>query len=144
MYAETKRCKKCGGSDFGSQNQCKPCRAIWQRAWYAKNTAKAYASSAAWRKANPRAAVTHRRRHELRRYGLTQEKYQDLLDAQGGLCAICESDEPGPPGKYFHIDHSHATGKIRGLLCCSCNFMLGLAKNSITTLHRAADYLEIY
>lgn len=77
-------------------------------------------------------------RHRLKRYGLTLESTQRLLDLQLGLCKICSKDI----SKKFHIDHSHATGKVRGLLCNNCNMGLGLFKDDILSLEKAIMYLQ--
>lgn len=62
------------------------------------------------------------RKHWLRKaYGLTPEQYDDMLRAQGGVCAICKKP---PKGNRLHVDHCHETGRIRGLLCVSCNSKL--------------------
>lgn len=88
------------------------------------------------------------RHYGLRRYyGMTGEQYGEMLAAQKGLCAICQKPETamfnGVP-KVLHVDHCHAGGGIRALLCGSCNGMLGLAKDSPATLRAAADYLEAH
>lgn len=81
----------------------------------------------------------------MRYYGLTSEDYVAMLEAQKGLCAICEKPETaivnGEP-KQLHVDHCHETNRIRALLCGACNGMLGLAKDSPDTLRKAADYIE--
>lgn len=50
--------------------------------------------------------------------GVTLEQYARLLAAQGGHCALCPN---GPKTRRLHVDHEHATGKVRGLLCHRCN-----------------------
>jgi len=77
---------------------------------------------------------------ELRRtYGLTLEDYRALRASQGGVCAICG----GPPTKGdFCVDHCHATGAVRGLLCGLCNHGLGQFRDTPEHLERAADYLR--
>jgi len=78
----------------------------------------------------------------LRRYyGLTIENYNKMFTAQDGICAIC--GQP-PNGKNLFVDHDHSTDKIRGLLCRSCNMMLGGAKDSIITLTKAIEYLNVH
>ena len=72
----------------------------------------------------------------LRSFGLTQDSYEALLVAQSGLCAICHSNMP------LSVDHDHLTGAVRGLLCATCNFMIGHGKDSPSLLRSAADYLE--
>lgn len=59
----------------------------------------------------------------LRRYGLTPEDHQRLLEAQGGACAICTTAKG--ISKALAVDHDHATLDIRGLLCTRCNVRLG-------------------
>lgn len=85
-----------------------------------------------------------RRRHIATEFGINERTYQELFTAQGGVCAICGK----PETKMFRgsvsslsIDHDHDTGKIRGLLCSSCNLGLGYFKDSIESLSNAIDYL---
>lgn len=67
------------------------------------------------------------------------EDFRKMEADQGGCCKICG----GPPnGKgLFHIDHDHQTGKIRGLLCATCNVGLGSFKDDKELLHKAITYL---
>jgi hypothetical protein len=76
----------------------------------------------------------------LTRFGITPEEYDARLAAQGGHCAICPSTTP-VKGKFFHVDHDHETGKVRGLLCMNCNTGLGHFKDSTGLLRAAAEYL---
>ena len=83
-------------------------------------------------------------RHRRSRFNLTIEGYQALLDAQGGVCAICGQPETRIRQghvRQLSIDHDHETGKIRGLLCSSCNVALGNFKDSLESLSNAIDYL---
>ncbi len=60
----------------------------------------------------------------MRRYGITLTQYGQLLEFQGGRCAICER----PPGQlHLSVDHDHETGAVRGLLCQRCNALLEVA-----------------
>ena len=76
-----------------------------------------------------------------RKYGITLEDYDRLLENQEGCCSICGTDEPGGGKGRFHVDHNHITGKVRGLLCNSCNTGLGRFKDSPEVLLKAAAYL---
>lgn len=76
----------------------------------------------------------------IRRYGITLATYLAMHEEQGGLCKICES--PPSDGKDLGVDHCHATGKVRGLLCGRCNLAIGLLDDSITRLKSAQEYLR--
>ena len=77
-----------------------------------------------------------------RLYGLTAEQFLQLLVSQEGLCAICEEPLDTDEYKGIHVDHDHATGEVRGLLCRSCNTGLGLLKDSGVALQRALAYVQ--
>ena len=88
------------------------------------------------------------RKHNLRaKYNLTIERYEELLNKQGGACAICGSDKAGTHGgkrgTKFGIDHDHTTGQVRGLLCGWCNTGLGGFRDNKALLMKAVEYLEI-
>lgn len=82
----------------------------------------------------------------LRRYGMTFADYDRLLAAQGGKCAICGGADPrhrkNSHVKRFCVDHDHATGKVRGLLCGPCNVGIGAMADDPARIRAAADYLE--
>lgn len=103
------------------------------KAWRKRNPKRLRAQESRYRKKHPEAA---RRKYIQWRYGITERQYQDLFNAQNGKCAICRC-----PYAVLCIDHDHATGKVRGLLCKSCNFLLGMAKDLPSLLRRAAEYL---
>lgn len=76
-----------------------------------------------------------------RKYGIDLQEYERMLSDQGGKCAICDAP---PNGDSLSVDHCHSSGAVRGLLCVSCNQMLGYAKDKPTTLERAIAYLARY
>jgi hypothetical protein len=79
----------------------------------------------------------------MSRYGITVEDYNKLLADQGWCCAICKiswlDDESV---KHWPVDHSHITGKVRGIICDLCNRGLGYFKEDAEILRSAATYLE--
>ena len=82
-----------------------------------------------------------------RKYGLSDAEYHDILAAQGGGCGICGRQQPGlapVTGKprRLVVDHDHATGVVRGLLCTPCNSGIGMLGDQPQRLRVAADYLE--
>jgi hypothetical protein len=78
----------------------------------------------------------------IMRYGLTVQQYQDMVTAQADRCALCGGPWRGWNGQAPHIDHCHKTGRVRGLLCASCNSAIGRFGDDPILLRRAADYLE--
>jgi recombination endonuclease VII len=82
----------------------------------------------------------HEQRRRLRKYGLTQDEYDQLLRDQGGRCPGCRTTDPGVKG--WCIDHCHKSGRVRGLLCGRCNTMLGLANEDPAILRSLADLAE--
>ena len=76
--------------------------------------------------------------HLSRRYGITSEEAALMLAAQSGVCAICRA----APAK--HVDHDHATGAVRDLLCFNCNGGLGQFKDDPALLRAAARYVEAH
>lgn len=75
-------------------------------------------------------------------YGASYGTYDRLLGEQNGGCAICGRPEYQTPTSTLFLDHDHVTGELRGLLCTTCNFMVGYGKESPLLLRKAADYLE--
>jgi hypothetical protein len=139
---ETLLCSKCGEhkspEEFykrsdrprGRQSKCKSC---------VGNSSKQVRE---WRAKNPEANAALRQRERVKLYDLSQEDYDALLEEQGNRCAICRDDTPGGKGRW-HIDHSHASGKVRGLLCSRCNLGLGYFRDATENLKRAIEYLEV-
>jgi hypothetical protein len=84
-----------------------------------------------------------------RRYGVTKQEYESLLIKQEHRCAICGKEENNiyrGDKKLINlsVDHDHNTGKVRGLLCRTCNIAVGNAKENPDILRAAANYLESY
>jgi len=85
---------------------------------------------------------TKRRTYALiREYGITDEDYDNLLEFQEGVCAIC--GKSCATGRKLSVDHDHSTGKIRGLLCNYCNHkLLGPIRDNLSLLKKMVDYME--
>lgn len=88
------------------------------------------------------------RRSQLKRkYGLTIKQYNNLLNKQNGVCAICGKPETTiikGTTSNLSVDHNHITGEIRGLLCIKCNVALGsfmVDKEGINLLLSATQYV---
>ena len=96
------------------------------------------------RRGKPITAATNRR-NQMRRYGVTPERHDQMLAQQQGLCAIC-GNPPDPNGvraaSRLHIDHDHVTDKVRALLCNNCNNGIGRFRDDPALLRAAAEYIE--
>lgn len=78
--------------------------------------------------------------HLKYRYGITQDEFNKIIELQDGLCAICQKSPTG--AKPWHVDHDHSTGRVRGILCHSCNTALGNFKDDPEILRKALEYLQ--
>jgi hypothetical protein len=111
------------------RTQCKVCDYIKQKKYVLKNKEKIASRTLAYR------------REKFRFF--PQELYDERLNDQGGVCAICSTDNPGGRGQ-FHADHDHQTNQPRGVLCHNCNVALGNFKDNPELLQKAIKYLNKY
>jgi hypothetical protein len=117
----------------------KPEREEYRQAYYRANRPALRAKSLAYRKSHP----TARRDHELKTmYGWTRADYDRLLTEQRSVCAICGGKDWGGKWNKPQIDHDHATGKPRGILCANCNTTLGLINDDRRIAQAMLDYLK--
>jgi len=79
----------------------------------------------------------------LKRYGINEAYFDNLMKIQDNACAICR--RPFPLAKearpVINVDHDHLTGQVRGLLCTRCNHGIGLLGDSVKMLKDAIAYL---
>lgn len=128
-------------SRAGFSSHCKECSKRNALKAYYQDPQISIARSVAWKRNNPAPTATANRRAQLRyRYGITQDDYDAMVKAQGGVCLICL--KPPPEGQLLNTDHDHKTGEVRGLLCGRHNRGLGLFQDSPSKLIRAAAYLQ--
>lgn len=120
--------------------------AAYSRMWRARNPsnrnkyarqyhARRMATDPAYREMKRVSARWSRRK---RKYGLTREEYTKRLTEQAGQCSICGEQV----GEALRVDHDHATGGVRGLLCERCNAGLGQFRDNVEFLRSAIRYLE--
>lgn len=86
-------------------------------------------------------------KYKIKKYGLSLNDYDLMVKNQSGLCAICLKPEHQKHRRIgeitrLSVDHNHTTGKVRSLLCRTCNLMLGNSGDSSCVLRKAADYLD--
>ena len=82
--------------------------------------------------------MKHRAKNLKYRYKINVEDFELMLKKQNNKCAICQLETTD----VLRVDHDHETGQIRGLLCHSCNLILGHAKDNLQILKRAHTYLK--
>lgn len=83
--------------------------------------------------------IQYERKYYLKkRYGLSLDDYNEMFEAQGGVCAICGGTQEG----MLYVDHCHTSSRVRGLLCHLCNVGLGAFKDSEESLTNALTYLR--
>jgi len=157
------RCSKCKTkkdlSEFyknrtqskGYSSRCKECSKADQRNLYKDNPERRKTRAKAWklryaedlkvkRRANRKAIYMS---ESARKYSTTVEAIKELLEITN--CQICDAEIIfGHQKSHYrpNIDHCHKTQKIRGVLCGHCNNLLGRAKDSVSILEQAAEYLR--
>lgn len=118
----------------------KEARAARRKARRAANLGAVRVKEQAWRDAHRELrrewSRQAQRRSTVKRFGID---YERVAAAQGGGCAVCSSKPH--PRKRLAIDHDHATGAFRGLLCDGCNRALGFVRDDISRLERLIVYL---
>jgi hypothetical protein len=148
-------CKVCNlvkeKSNFQPQGyQCRECRTEKQRAYWnalspevKKIRQKNGEYQKRWVALNPEKAKEHSRRtHIMRKFGLTVEQYDTMLAEQNNGCAIC--GQSCATGMNLAVDHDHATGKVRALLCKNCNTAIGLLGEDTDRMAKAIEYIQFH
>ncbi len=142
-------CSKCGANDRTPGGCCRICT----RYAYEKKKANTKpelhkedqnlrAKKSYWN-LSEEARKVRSRKTLCRRYGMTPEVYDAMLERQGGGCKICGTKTPSK-GKSFHVDHCHRTGRVRGILCHHCNVAIGLLREDVDIVRKVLEYLEIH
>jgi hypothetical protein len=153
-----KKCSRCGEekslesgfhrlatSRDGRQSACRECQSIARkkRYWSDPDAARsATAKHRADRKArDPEGVRRAQRDANLRRnYGIDLERYEEMHAEQDGLCAVCR--HPEESGRNLAVDHCHASGRVRALLCGKCNAALGLLREDRWNAIALMVYIE--
>jgi hypothetical protein len=137
----------------GHRNECKDCFRQLAAARYRANPQATIDRVRRWQAENPERVKASRRRrrqdsevkqrdragHLRRKFGITTEQYDTMLAAQQGGCAIC--GRTPRTGSSLHVDHDHATGAVRALLCFSCNAAIGHLRDEAERVERVLRYL---
>jgi len=95
-------------------------------------------SVANWRLKNPEKSLESKLKCL---YGISLAEFKSMQDKQGLRCAICDRHE-NEEGRALCIDHNHATGKVRALLCTRCNSAIGFLEESEERAGKLIEYLR--
>ncbi len=137
-------CKSCWSKERWRTNPSLRERSkVNQRVWDEKNRERRreYTRRSYHKLSTEQKRHRNRIRHLRSLYGLTPEKYQELFQLQGGVCAICGN---GENHRTLPVDHNHVTGNARGLLCSLCNAALSLIERDVKWTEKAKAYLSKY
>lgn len=135
-------CEDCGVTVFKEHRKrcndgmirCRSCKAArHNKAWRPKMADKCRSDMTYREKRLSYQRVANYRR----RYGMDLADYENLLQRQGGACAVCRK----VPSERLVVDHDHESGVVRGLLCQNCNRALGLLQEDAGTVRAATYYL---
>jgi hypothetical protein len=149
-YYKNERC------EFGYFLRCKKCVLTANKKWVEKNPDYNRENMREWRAENPeRNAEINRTSRDRNRkkgylrewylnrtYGLTREQYDAMAAEQGNRCFLCSSCAEDNPRGMLYVDHDHATGKVRKLLCMSCNTAIGHFRDDFALMVKASLYLQ--
>ena len=153
LKEQTKVCRICGfeknKDEFGKSSSCRggrrhQCKSCIDLRNKQANPTRFWNESAKYKS---RSKKKTRNAQLLKDHGITLIQYEELLERQGGCCAICGTSNNGlsrwgTPAN-FHVDHDHNTNIVRGLLCFPCNKGLGMFKDNPLVLKKAAQYLLV-
>lgn len=136
-------CKQCHKAAVTARQKLPHIRAIANARQMERRRIAGVQPKRAFGSESERLAARHATGHKSRlrtQYGLSVDEHAAMLQRQGGKCAICN----GPPTsrRPLAIDHDHATGKVRGLLCDRCNHGLGHFRDSADVMVAAIAYLH--
>lgn len=150
MTCNTKTCSSCredkslsrfsksSSSKTGRHAYCKECMAEYDKSRRKKPELQEY-----FREKDSRTSrrVVWRKSHLQRVYGVSEELYDYILRSQDFVCAICHREE-SRENRSLSLDHCHESGKIRGLLCDSCNNGIARFNDDPEVLENAIAYLQ--
>lgn len=149
-----KKCKHPGPqpiNDFSFDKRKKDGLKTWCRSCISQNQADRYQRIKENEPLRHKAIVEqslayyHRVKPDLiRKYGIDAEQYEQMIISQGNCCKICKIDFNKLGKRRPSVDHNHATGKVRDLLCNHCNTILGLCKEDTSVLESAVKYLKLH
>ena len=139
-------------------SSCRDCRKLYNREYDKKYPGKRTLLHKIWSENNRDKTKKYDQKRALKyscrsrksclkyHYNLTLEQYDEMLQKQNNVCAICQKSETvkDKTGKVKHlfVDHCHKTNQIRGLLCHRCNMGIGYLQDNFNLCNKASEYLR--
>lgn len=125
-----------------SEKQCSKCKEVKSvdEFYRLKKSTDGYLSECKQCTKNSPSYHKKRKEHRLRVYSISMEQLEQMFVSQEGKCAICTKEFKH--WSKMHVDHNHTTGKVRQLLCASCNTGIGFFKEDISILSSAIQYIK--
>jgi hypothetical protein len=109
-----------------------------KRQWYFRNKDRILENNTNYNIRNKDKIKEYQKIYKLKtRYNLTLDQYNKMLSDQNNCCKVCDIKMIKPI-----VDHCHTTGKVRGLLCNSCNVSLGRLKEDTRILNKMIEYIK--
>ena len=169
MATEKKKCSECQKflpiNEFNKNKQskdglfckCKTCLSSYLKGYYGEHKEGHLEKGKAYYSKNKNTLFVKQKEHYIKnrvelnkrqtiynrkkRYGVSEEEYKTMFLKQNGNCLGCGTNQ-SKLKKALHVDHCHITGKVRGLLCATCNLALGYAKDNEQILLNLIKYLK--
>ena len=131
--------------EYWRKYQQQPKRVAYKKKWFEANKERHAEQQRARYRANPEKYRQYFRNHRIKKvYSLSEREYAEMVIRQGGKCGICGKEPSGEwhGDRSLNIDHCHATGKLRGLLCNKCNRAIGILGDTVESIERVMSYLK--
>ena len=125
-----------------STKKCVRCKETKKLSEFSLTPAKNHRGTCKSCRSLEHSGLAGRERKLKKKYGITHDEYLAMLEEQDGCCLGCGDHAENQTYGVLDVDHNHKTGKVRGLLCSSCNRLLGFAGDSSKVLLRLASYLN--
>lgn len=145
VFVKEKQCNACkrikaidmffadSGVSDGHAAICKECKTKSSMQWRANNKERYNATQRMYHAKNYQV-------DRLKRYNITPEQHKAMFEEQGGVCKLCKKPQEGK--RPLVVDHNHATGEVRGLLCYGCNRKIVILDSSEAEITAALEYVK--
>ena len=139
-YTKTKPCIRCGAVERGPGGHCRACKRTYARA--VNSTPEGRVKKAASRDNSPEARAARALKRGTAVELWRRRRRRTAEHVRERERAYAKRADALRPGRGTHVDHDHATGRVRGLLCSDCNLAEGFVRSSASRARMLAAYLD--